>query len=223
MLEIKEYTGPEIAAELGISLSVKNLRSCIKGKLDRLGIDYHIDGNGKNATYTIVSNLLDEFKVYCMEHFGCAPNTDFRKMRDVFFFALNDPDFLALPDTEKEQFLDKRANHVNRGSISNYLGKLVGANYLGGGDYIYLVVNKDEKGNHISEQISMEQYKKGWKLYWDTREITGGNYTFAYYQMRKFLGGHPLKRLVPLQNGIMASEIDELQKAIIASYENDIL
>ena len=107
MLEIKDYTTAEIITELDVSPTVQNIRACVRGKLNRLGVEYEISGRGATTTYHIKS-LPDEFKSYCIDHFGCAPNTDFKKMREVLFFALNDPDFLALPDSHKEQFLKNR-------------------------------------------------------------------------------------------------------------------
>ena len=219
MLEIKEYTRDEMANELNISYSTKNIRACIKGKLNRLGVEYNISGRGKNAVYSI-NSLPDAFKTYCMEHFQCAPNTDFEKMKEVFYFVLNDDRFLERPDTEKEQFLFENHIEISRGTIKKYIHKLEEANYLGGGDYIYLVVSKDIHGKHTSRPIPKELYCEGWRIYWKKRQETGGDYYAAYYALQAFLGGHPLKRYVPQQNAFMVSEIERLQMIIEDSFEH---
>ena len=221
MLEIREYTRTEIAAELRISETVKNLRQCITNKLDRLGIGYSVSGRAASAVFQITS-IPDRFALFCITELGCGTNTDFQKMREVFFLALNDETYLSKPDTEKEDMSDEYGIHTYRGTIANYLSKLENAGYLGGGDYRYLVVTKDTEGKHHSKEISKERYCNGWKIYWSVREETNGNYIFAYDELYRFLGGHPLKRIVPRQNGIMLDKIEELQKFIAESYENDL-
>ena len=218
MLEIKDYTTAEIIKELDVSPTAQNIRACVKGKLNRLGVEYEISGRGATATYHIKS-LPDEFKSYCIDHFGCASNTDFKKMREVMFFALNDPDFLALPDSHKEQFLEERKINISRGTIHNYIQRLEHADYLGGAEPIYLVVRKYK--DHIeSEIVSKAFYCEGWKIYWEVRDISG--YMKAYDEMYIFLNGHPLKHLRPLQNAFMMDELDELQRIIAESYEREL-
>ena len=163
MLEIRKYTSAEMANELGIALTVNSLKSCIKGKLDRLGVEYDYDGRGASTIYEIKS-LPDEFKDYCMKHFGCASNTDFQKMREVFFLALNDESYLSKPDTEKQDMSDEYGIHTYRGTIAKYISKLENAGYIGGGEYRYLVVTKDTEGIHHSKEISKERYCNGWKI-----------------------------------------------------------
>ena len=221
MLETKRYTRSEIAAELGIAETARNLRQCIINKLDRLCIGYSVSGRGTNAVFQI-TNIPDRFAVFCITEFGCGTNTDFQKIREVFYFALNDDDFLALPDTEKEQFLTENSIGVSRGTIARYLTMLEKAGYLGGGEYRYLVVTKDTEGKHHSKEVSKERYCLGWKIYWNVRAETNGDYILAYDEMFRFLGGHPLKRLVPHQNVFMLDELETLQRIIEESYEKDL-
>ena len=217
MLEIKDYTTAEIITELDVSPTVQNIRACVRGKLNRLGVEYEISGRGATTTYHIKS-LPDEFKSYCIDHFGCAPNTDFKKMREVLFFALNDPDFLALPDSHKEQFLKNRKINISRGTIKGYIQRLEHADYLGGAEPVYLVVRKYK--THIeSEIVSKAFYCEGWKIYWEIRYEQGCEE--AYANMYTFLNGHPMKHLRPLQNAVMMDEIEELQRIIADSYEKD--
>ena len=221
MLEIRDYSRSEIASELHISETVKNLRQCITNKLERLSIGYSVDGRGASAVFKI-NGIPDKFALFCITEFECATNTDFQKIREVFYFALNDDTFLALPDTEKEQFLARKGIEISRGTISNYIKKLSDADYIGGGEYRYLVVTKDTEGIHHSKEISKERYCNGWKIYWSVREETNGDYIFAYNELFRFLGGHPLKRFVPQQNAVMLDKIEELQRIIEESYENDL-
>lgn len=53
--EIREYTKMEIAAELRVSETAKNLRQCITQKMDRLGIGYSVSGRAENAIFQITS------------------------------------------------------------------------------------------------------------------------------------------------------------------------
>lgn len=222
MLETREYTRKELAAELHISESTQQLTDCIQKKMDRWGIEYtHNNKNGDNRIFNILS-LPDRFNLYCMDKFNCASNTHFQKMREVFYFTLNDDNFLAIPDTEKEQFFAERNLTISRGTIKNYIKKLINADFLGGGNYVYLVVSKDSKGRHISSPITKERYNAGWKIYWSVREETKGDYMAAYADLYDYLGGHPLKRLVPEENAIMLDEIEVLQQIIAESYERDL-
>ena len=221
MLEIREYTRTEIATELGIAETVQNLRQCIINKLDRLCIGYSVSGRGTNAVFQI-TNIPDRFALFCITELGCGINTDFQKIREVFYFALNDELFLALPDTEKEQFLTEKNIRISRGTIKNYLSKLEDADFLGGGEYVYLAVSKDSEGKHTSTILTKERYNLGWQIYWSVREASNGDYIKAYDETYRFLGGHPLKRLVPQRNGIMYDKLETLQRIIEESYEKDL-
>ena len=99
---------------------------------------------------------------------------------------------------------------------------MVKADFLGGGEYVYLVVFKDSKGLHTSKPIAKELYNEGWKIYWTVRNETKNDYMVAYAELYDFLGGHPLKQLVPQKNAVMLQEIDELQRIIAESYERDL-
>ena len=223
MLEARDFTRAEIMAELGISPDVRNPKQCIDNKLDRLKIVYEPDGRGRNLIYHITEiPEKDEFKFYCMYKFGVSPQKDFRKLREVLYLALNDDSFMAKPDTEKQDFMRNSGMTITRQTIRNNLNLLVDANFLGGGNLVYMVVSKDKQKNHISRVISKELYCEGWKIYWDTRAETDGDYMYAYFKMNCFLDGHPLKQVIPEKNAFMLNEIDRLQEIICHSYLKDL-
>ena len=223
MLEEKDFTIAEIMAELGISPESQNPKQCIDRKLDRLKVVYGSDGRGTNRIYHITEiPENDEFKFYCMYKFGVSPQKDFRKLREVLYLALNDDSFMAKPDTEKQDFMRASGMTITRQTIRNNLNLLVNANFLGGGNVVYMVVSKDAKKNHISRVISKELYCKGWKIYWTTRAETDGDYMYAYEMMHSFLEGHPLKQVIPEKNAFMLTEIDRLQEIICHSYLKDL-
>ena len=218
MLEIRNYTRAEIAAELGIAETVQNLKQCIDRKLKRIGVDFTSNGRGAATVYHILS-LPDFFKLFCMTEFGCAPNTDFKKLRDVLYFALNDPDSLSLPDTGKEYFLSEQKIGVSRGTIKGYIQRLIDAEYLGGAEPRYLAV-RAYKDHYESEIISRERYCSAWEIYWSIRYEIG--YVEAYSEMYSYLNGHPLKHMRPSENALKADKLEELQEYIRLSYEKDL-
>lgn len=221
MLEIKEYPIGEIAMELHIAPTVQNMRQCVTNKLNRLKISFQVNGRGRNTVFRIIE-IPDRFALYCITEFGCGTNTDFKKLREVFYFSLNDDSFLSLTHLEKEQFLQKRNILISRETISRYIQILINADYLGGAEPVYLVIRKNAMGLNASEEITKERYCKGWNIYWTTRAETYGDYFTAYVKMHDFLNGHPLKHMRPLQNAIMHNEIEQLQQLIAESYLNEL-
>lgn len=220
MLALKEYTTADIAEELDILKTVNNIRQCIKEKLKRYNIGFTVEGRGNKTTY-IINSIPDPFELYCITELDYASNTDFKKLRVVLYLILNDEEVSALPYAAQAQRLADNGINISRGTISNYIKKLTKANFIGGGVIRYLLVKKDSNGRLIYEPLTEEKYKAGWKIYWDIRNDTG-DFENAYYSMRAYLGGHPLKRRVLEENAFMLDEIEKLQELLMESYEKDL-
>ena len=74
MLEIKDYTKPEMTAMFG----TRDLQG-LRRKMERYGIIFDVNGRGENAVFTI-KEVPDPFKIYCLTELGFNGRTDFHKL-----------------------------------------------------------------------------------------------------------------------------------------------
>ena len=93
MLEEKTYTLPQLAQELGGAAD----RQSVLKKLQRRGIAYTAEGRGAKLKITIQS-IPDRFPTYCIRELQFAPNSDFEKVRNLFYYCFNDEEFFTYPD-----------------------------------------------------------------------------------------------------------------------------
>ena len=119
MLEEKTYTLPQLAQELGGAAD----RQSVLKKLQRRGIAYTAEGRGAKLKITIQS-IPDRFPTYCIRELQFAPNSDFEKVRNLFYYCFNDEEFFTYPDERKAAALEECGHHVSRQSIAVYLQKL---------------------------------------------------------------------------------------------------
>lgn len=112
MLEEKTYTLPQLAQELGGAAD----RQSVLKKLQRRGIAYTAEGRGAKLKITIQS-IPDRFPTYCIRELQFAPNSDFEKVRNLFYYCFNDEEFFTYPDERKAAAL-RNAAITSHGRVS---------------------------------------------------------------------------------------------------------
>ena len=89
MIELRAYKRDELAEILKTSDKGEMM-----AKLTRWGVVYdEPEGRGKNLTFTIIK-IKDPFKVFCITELGVPASWDFYKMRNLFYYYLNDCNLL---------------------------------------------------------------------------------------------------------------------------------
>lgn len=212
MLELKEYTKPELSAIFG----TRDTQG-LKRKLERYGIEFAVAGRGENAVFTIKA-IKDPFKIYCITELGFDGGTDFQKVRNFYNYFFNDEEFMAMPDEVKEHRMRKQGQDVSRQTIATYIAKLDNKGLIdrNTNKYIYYFAFKQEQ--RIAKR---EEYLQAWHEYWN--DIDNG-YTCpqAINKMRENYGGVARKQPQPEANGIFTEEIEYLNTLVQQSIEQEI-
>jgi hypothetical protein len=212
MIELRKYS----KSELSQILKTNNNQS-MKRKLERWGISFTEKGRGNNLEITITS-IANPFKVYCITELEMGANTDFQKVRNLYYAFFNDDEFRAMPDEVKERRMRDNGKPVSRQTIADYLRKLDDKNYikLNTGDYIYYFAYKENQ-----RIVERQEYIKAWHEYW--KDIDNGLYSReAIGNMIWNYGGVARKQEKPEINGIYKNaEIQYLCDLIQESIENE--
>ena len=122
MLELKSYTKAELVAMFGTRDT-----EGLKRRLKRYGVDFEASGWGNSLMFEI-KEIKDPFKVFAITELGADGGTDFKKMRNFYYYYFNDETFMAMPDEVKEVWMEKAGNKVSRQTIASYTQKLVAHN-----------------------------------------------------------------------------------------------
>ncbi len=212
MLELRKYGKPELSAMFG----TRNMEG-LQRKMERYGIIFEVQGRGESAVFTI-KEITDPFKIYCITELGFDGRTDFKKVRNFFFYFFNDEEFMAMPDEVKEYRMRKQGQDVSRQTIANYIAKLDRKNLIdrNTNNYIYYFA-------YGHEQIFADraEYLQAWHEYWN--DIRNGVYSYkAIDRMRAKYGGVAKKRPIPEINGIYTAEIEYLNTLVQQSIEREI-
>ena len=93
MIEEKAYTRQEMRELLNTNANNQS----IKRMLERRGYEFSFEGRGGNAVFTI-TKLPSKFKLFCFEELNVRPQTDFIKLRNFFYYYLDDEDFRSIFD-----------------------------------------------------------------------------------------------------------------------------
>ena len=212
MFELKKYSRAEMAAILGT-----RDRQNMKKKLNSRGIEYTIDGRGEYFTITLTA-ITDPFKLFCIEKLGFEANTDFRKVRNLYYYYFNDDDFMAMPDEEKEARLTEYGKRVCRQTISKYLSILTknGYVYMGGSRFIYYFAMEDKRFK--TDDLT---YRKAWREYWLNKDA-GMETWEAIAIMKRRYGGVARKHVIPELNAFFLDEINQLNDLVCKSLENEV-
>lgn len=215
MLECKQYPAPEMRKYLG----VKDNEGA-KRKLNRYGVACFVNGRGDNANFNITA-IQDPFKVYCVFDMGFDPHSNFTKLRNYLFFLLGEDEYCWLPDEPMEQYMRSKGYNISRQTITKYRERLEHLGYIGGGDYIYYRVYRDENDQQHHQQVTREKYCWAWRLYWGKRE-EGWDSRGAYSYMYSAFGGVPRKQAGVEQNGIKLTELNYLFDLVSNSIEKEV-
>ena len=212
MLEIKgKYKKSELVQILG---STSN--QAISRKLKRYGVQFSVTGRGEQAVYQI-QQIEDKFKIFAITELDCDANTDFKKLRNFYYYFLNDEEFQTLPDEMKEACMRENNKDVSRQTIANYENKLVERNYIYYGcDYIYYFAYKNKR-----RVVERPEYSRAWKEYWKNKE-RGMDFHLAIHYMIVNYGGVARKQAIPTLNAFYLKKINEMQSYIEESIENDV-
>lgn len=155
-------------------LKTKAKKQGIERMLQRKNIEYTVEGWGENNIFTLkkVPPML-KFIAFCKKEFNFAPQTDFTKLRNFFYYYLDDEDFRNLPDTIKSVRMGENDMPLSRQTIGHYEQYLYREYYFCP-DYTnfkyYLTHREGDK--KVAEEIDRKIYKEAWALYWEVKEET---------------------------------------------------
>ncbi len=212
MLELRKYGKAELSAILKTRSKEGMLR-----KLDRWGVSYDTPtGRGDNLIVPI-THIADRFKVYCITELDFGANTEFQKVRNLYYAFFNDDEFMAMPDEVKEKRMSDAKKPITRQTIARYLARLDAKNLINRntGEYIYYFAHKRRQ-----RIVERGEYLKAWHEYWN--DIDSGLYSReAIGNMVWNYGGVARKQEKPDINGIYNEEIQFLCDLIQESIENE--
>lgn len=214
MLEVgKAYPKPEMSLIFGT-----RAKQGLDRKLERYGITFSVTGRGEQAVYEIHS-ICDPFKVFAITELGFDANTDFRKLRNFYYYFFNDEEFMAMPDEVKEARMRKEGKDISRQTIAGYTQKLIARDLVdrsSHSSFIYYFAYKGEQ-----RIVERAEYSKAWREYWQNKD-NGMDYYEAILDMIVTYGGVARKQPIPELNGIYNETIEYLRSLIQQSIENEI-
>jgi len=214
MLEVgKVYPKPEMTRIFGTKAKLG-----IDRKLAGYGITFSVSGRGERAVYKIHS-ICDPFKVFAITELGFDANTDFRKLRNFYYYFFNDEEFMAMPDEVKEARMRKEGKDISRQTIAGYTQKLIARDLVdrsSHSSFIYYFAYKGEQ-----RIVERAEYSKAWREYWQNKD-NGMDYYEAINEMIVTYGGVARKQPIPELNGIYNETIEYLRFLIQQSIENEI-
>ena len=157
MVELRKYGRTELFNILKV-----NNKQAMKRKLKRWGISYTDRGRGNSLEITI-TGIADRFKVYCITDLGFGANTDFQKVRNLYYVFFNDEEFMAMPDEVKENRMRDKSTPISRQTIANYIAKLDAKELImrNTGEYLYYFALKQRQ-----RFVERAEYIKAWHEYW---------------------------------------------------------
>ena len=214
MLEVgKAYPKPEMSRIFGTKAKLG-----LDRKLERYGITFSVSGRGEQAVYKI-QGICDPFKVFAITELGFDANTDFRKLRNFYYYFFNDEEFMAMPDEVKEIRMRKEGKDISRQTIAGYTAKLVAKGLIDRfpfNNFIYYFAYQGEQ-----RIVERAEYSKAWREYWQNKD-DGMEYYEAINEMIANYGGVARKQPIPEINGIYNEEIEYLRSLIQQSIEDEI-
>ena len=212
MLEARKYTKTEMAEILETTDN-----QGISRKLQRYGVEFERSGRGDKLIFDIKA-VPDKFKMYCISELGYDGRIDFRKLREFLYCYINDDEFRAMPDEVKEYRMRADENPISRQTIAKYTFQLKHLDIvnLDSGRYIYYFAFKD-----IQRVTEHKEYVMAWKQYWENRENEMASIDAISIMIATF-GGVARKQAIPEFNAIYYNKIEELNRIILESIENEL-
>ena len=214
MLELnRSYTKQELSQMLGT-----RSKQGIDRKLQRYGVVFSVCGWGDTTTYTIQS-ISDRFKLYAILDLCCAGNTDFRKLRNVYYHYFEDEVFRAMPDEVKEVRLHEIGEGVSRQAIAGYIKKLENREMISRftDNFIYYFAKGQQQ-----RIVERAEYLNAWHEYWRDRNF-GLDSNEAIFRMFMKYQGVARKQAIPAINGIYNKEIEYMLSLTQESIENEVM
>lgn len=204
MLTIATYTKADLINEFHTDRI-----DSIKRSLTRLGYEFETNGkNGKNLRLTI-TKAPNMFKTFCVSELGIPAQSDFRILRNFFYYFFCDEEFQQLPVGEMERVLESEGKKVSRQTIAKWIEFFKSKNIVRESqEYLYFATIKTEFSTE-SLKITKEEYTEAWKRYWNIRR-EGGSYNEAFNEMCRVNGGVVFKKPMIEENGFYSSLIDSL-------------
>lgn len=213
MLEEKAYTRQEIRELLETNAENQGL----KRMLERRGYEFFVVGSGRNAIFTI-TKLPSKFKIFCIGELGFAPQTDFTKLRNFFYYYLDDEDFRNLPDTIQSERMSENGMPLSRQTIGHYRERLFTNHYFWPdfAEFKYYLTHS-ERGKKIAEEIDRKTYREAWAKYWEVKAKTQDS-EIARWEMFNEFGGYPNKSPIIRENAITADRVAFLNELVLETF-----
>ena len=213
MLEEKAYTRQEIRELLETNAENQGL----KRMLERRDYEFFVVGSGRNAIFTI-TKLPSKFKMFCISELGFAPQTDFTKLRNFFYYYLNSEDFRNFPDTIQSERMSENGMPLSRQTIGHYRERLFTNHYFWPDftEFNYYLTHS-ERGKKIAIETDRKTYAEAWALYWRTKEETK-NSEEARMRMFYEFGGYPNKSPIIRENAITADRVVLLNELVLETF-----
>lgn len=209
MLKIATYTRTEMV-EIFNTERVDN----IKRSLTTLGFTFEVEGRGKNLLFHIVKTP-SEFKMFAMKELGFGAKTDFEALETFLSVYFNEEDFSNLMAIDMKGTLERNYGvEISQATIGRWLDKLTSLGLIHNSSessyFARVVVNITGVENEVDYvEITQEEFKLGWKAYWEAWRITGV-YNDAFNAMTKAVGGRVFKVAKREENGFETELLNKL-------------
>lgn len=209
MIKVGNYSILELKEALGVSD-----KQGIDRKLTRYGVEFTSTGWADRREYHI-TNISDPFKVYCVLDLGIPAQSDFDKIRNLYYYFFCVEGFTELPLIEMAKVMEAEGVPASRQFVSKWIEYLRHLDYISftNADCEYYAISRDEAGNRICKEITRAEYRDAWCIYFEWRDIEGSG--TAYARMYNTIGGHPYKKPIYQENALKFAEIQELIDIII--------
>ena len=209
MLKVGKYPIGELKKLLGTAD-----KQGIDRKLTRYGVAFSSTGWADSRVYEI-TNIPDPFRLYCVLMLGIPAQSDFEKIRNLYYYFFCVEGFTDLPLIEMAKVMEAEGVPASRQFVSKWIEYLRHLDYINftQSDCEYYAISRDEQGNRVCKSISRTDYCNAWSIYFEWRDVEGCG--TAYARMYNTIGGHPYKKPIYQQNALMYAEIQELIDIII--------
>lgn len=209
MLKVGKYPIGEMKKLLGTAD-----KQGIDRKLTRYGVAFSSTGWADSRVYNI-TNIPDPFRLYCVLMLGIPAQSDFEKIRNLYYYFFCVEGFTELPLIEMAKVMEDEGVPASRQFVSKWIEYLRHLDYINftQSDCEYYAISRDEQGNRICKEITRADYVGAWAIYFEWKIIEGCG--SAYARMYNTIGGHPYKKPIYQQNALMFAEIQELIDIII--------
>ena len=157
--------------------------------------------------------------MFAITRLGFDGNTDFRKVRNLYYYFFNDEEFSAMPDEVKEARMKENGRPVSRQVIARYLSVLERNGVINRhtNNFIYYFAYKQTQ-----RIVEREEYSRAWREYWQDKRENGDDSFTAIMTMRANYGGVARKQAIPEINGIYNEVLEEMLNYIQLSMENEM-